>query len=333
MVVAEGLRLRVSRHFHHSTLGLFDRGDPQLQLHEYICEGTPGTGFIVRRTDSHSYRRFVAECRKRTKQNILTLLLGKEPNFNKERQRVEAAVANCTDGKKRRFLNAYLGVLPLAKEEELLQRVERAIKERIEKRPNHALVSVLMHYKSSIATIEHDFRLAQMDATEGLTPAQLTAWTHLVECFKQLVDARRVWSVYTVDNAPSYKQVFFDMGMFDYIKSPLLTPVMRDYTGMRYYLYPMGVVVSRTSIDFDVHGWKEIKVASGEVELSTLAIRPQMHSKHRRKMSDALSTLYGASRNKLGELFFSGLEARFYTNHAEPAIAFAAAVEEWKKVM
>ena len=90
-MVADGLRLPVSRHFYYSSFAVRGRHDsPQLRV--YICEGTPGTGFFVRNTESRSYMRFVAERKKNLKQNPLTLLAGREPNFDKEMARVESAL-------------------------------------------------------------------------------------------------------------------------------------------------------------------------------------------------------------------------------------------------
>ena len=256
----------------------------------------------------------------------------------KEALRVENAIKACTDEEKERILSSYLHVIGLAREEELLQRVVRSIKNQIERKPSKSLVSVLMHYKSSIAGMEHDVSAVQLDYAASMSDAQKESWNQVVEAFQRLVNARRVWSVYIEDGEQSYQQVFFDMGIFDYVKSPGFTPLMRDYKGTHYYIYPVGMVVARSSVDFDFYSWKEMEFQAGDVDISTLAVRPQLygHQKKKRRhrhFTDALSTLYGASRAQvLGELYLPKLETRFFVNHVEPVQEFVNALESYKKV-
>lgn len=337
MTVADGLRVPISRHFYYSTFGV--RGRYATGAHmggQFVCEGTPGTGFFIRNTESHSYRRFVTACRKRNDQNVLTLLLGKEPNFDKEYARVDNAFAGIEDENKRRILSSYQNVLGLAKEEELLQRIVRAVKDKMGHKPNKRLVSVLTHYKSSIASLERDVRSAQYNYANHLSEEQAADWAKVVETFHLLVDSRRVWSVYTDEGMSAYKQVFFDMGIFDYVQSPGDTPVMRDYRDLHYYLYPDGVVAARSSVDFDFREWNDVDVQFNVVDISTLAVRPKFNShkkgnKHGSSHTDALSTLYGTTRQQVvGELYFPQLDIHFYVNHTGPAEDFARAVGAYK---
>lgn len=338
MTVAEGLRLPVSRHFSYSTFAVRGRYDNSSNLSLFVVEGVPGTGFFVRNSESHSYRRFVSAAQRKNEQNFLTLLLGKEPNFDKEYKRANDAYDKAKNDQERKILSSYQNVISLARDEEQLQRIVRAIKDKMGNHPNKSMVSVLSHYKSSIASLERDVYSAQINYGKILNEEQLKAWEKVVDAFHLLVESRRVWSVFLDNGNPSYQQVFFDMGVFDYIKLPGDTPVMRDYDGIHYYLYPDGMVVSRSSVDFDFHPWSEIDIDFSVVDISTLAVRPQFNShkrsKHRGTATDALSTLYGTTRAQVvGELRIAQLERRFYVNHTGPAEDFAKAIKEWKEVM
>lgn len=336
VTVAEGLRLPVSRHFHYSTFAVRGRHESGTHLSMFVVEGTPGTGFFVRNSESHSYRRFVVESQKKNQQSFLTLLLRKEPDFEREYKRVNEAFGKVKNEQERRILSCYQNVLGLARDEEQLQRIVRAIKDRIEDKPSKSLVSVLSHYKSSIASLEHDAAAAQLSYGRLLDEEQLAAWGKVVDAFHLIVESRRVWSVFTEDGKPAYKQVFFDMGVFDYIKSPGETPVMRDYNGVHYYLYPDGMVVGRSSVDFDFHAWNTLDVNFSVVDISTLAVRPQFnlhkYRKRRHVATDALSTLYGTTRAQVvGEIYIPQIDRKFYVNHTGPAEDFAKALSEWKK--
>lgn len=338
MTVADGLRLPVSRYFYYSSFGVRGRYSTTSHLGgQFICEGTPGTGFFIRNTESHSYRRFVTACREKNEQNVFTLLLGKKPDFDKEYKRVDAVFAGVDNEKKRNILSSYQNVLSLAKEDELLQRIVRAVKDKMGHKPSKRYTSVLTHYKSSIASLERDARSAQINYANIMSKEQATDWGKVVDAFHLLVNSRRVWSVYDDGGNPAYQQVFFDMGIFDYILSPGDTPVMRDYRGVHYYFYPDGMIAARSSVDFDFVEFKDIEVRFSVVDISTLGVRPQFNSykrakKHHGNHTDALSTLYGTSRQQVvGELYFPKYDLRFFVNHTGPAEDFVKAIYEYKK--
>lgn len=337
MTVADGVRLPVSRHFYYSTFGVRGRHDNIARTGNYVCSGTPGTGFFIHSSESHSYRRYVNEMRSKLNQNLLTLLLRREPNFDRELKRVNDAYANIQDEERVRILSSYQNVLALAKEEELLQRVVRGIKDKMGNHPNKMMVSILSHYKSSIATLEHDVKGTQIQSGADLDEASLAAWTKVVDAFHLLVESRRVWSVYMDGDSQAYEQVFFDMGIFNYIQSPGDTPMMTDHLGRRYFLYPKGMIAARSSVDFDVYSWKDLEVKFHVVDITTLAVRPNFNSHHsgkkkrRHSHNDALSTLYGTTRAQVvGEITIPKLELRFFVNHTGPAEDFVKALDEFK---
>ena len=335
MLVAEGLRVPVSRHFHYSTFGVRSRYDNHTSLSLYIVEGKPGTGFFVRNSESHSYRRFVNESKKALKQNMMTLLLRREPDFGRESKLVDEWFVKAKNEGEKHILSHYQNVISLAKDEELLQRIVRAVKDKMGDRSRKSMVSVISHYKSSIANLERDVRSAQIDYASQMDEVQAAAWQKVVDAFHLLVESRRVWSVYRDGDVPAYQQVFFDMGVFDYILVPGDTPVMRDHTGMHYYLLPDGLVAARSSVDFDFIPLEELEVEFNVVDISTLAVRPQFNShKHRRASgTDALSTLYGVSRAQVvGELYLPQIDRRWFVNHTGPAEDFVKAVKDFRTV-
>lgn len=330
--MAEGLRLPVSRHFYYSLFGVRGRYESMSVSGRYICPGTPGTGFFVHSSDSHSYRHFVQDNRKRMKQNIFTLLFGKEPNFEKEYKRIQASYGGEISEEKKRILSSYENVVALAKDEELLQRVVRAIKDRMHSRTDKVLVSVLAHYKSTIATLEHDVKAAQVNFARLMKEEEIEAWKRVVEAFEEIVESRRVWSVYIEDGVQKYEQVWFDIGIFDYIQSPGDTPVIRDHKGIHYYLYPLGILEARSSVDFDIYGWGNLDVHFAAVDISSLAVRPQF-GKRKKGKNEALTTLYGVTRAQVvGELSIPNLGLRFFVNHRSPVANFVKALEEYLKI-
>lgn len=327
--VSAGLRLPVARHFVYTTFGVRGRYDTITRTGNYVCSGEPGTGFFAHPSDSRTYRHFVADERKKLKQSLLTLLMHKEPDLGKEYDRAGEAVKGETNTDKRRILASYQNVVSLAKEEEQLQRIVRSVKDYIKQKGSSENSSILTHYKSSIASLEHDVKAAQLNIKNELSEERLEEWGKVVAAFDLIANSRRVWSVYYEDGADCYAQVFFDLGIFDYIQSPFDTPLMRDHRGMRYFLYPKGIVAARSNIDFDIHPWSKLNVRFGVVDISTLGTRPQFntHNKKKQRNTDALSNLYGTTRAQVvGEVLISELDLRFFVNHTGPAEDFVKAL-------
>ena len=167
----------------------------------------------------------------------------------------------------------------------------------------------------------------------------MTAWNKVIEAFREVVNSRRIWSVYSDKDEQVYEQVFFDMGVFDYIKSKGDTPIMRDHRGIRYYLYPFGIVAASSTVDFDCYSWKDTEVCYNDVDISTLVANHLFSGntpkhKHHAKYSDALSTLYGTTHNQVvGSLSFSKLDALFFVNHTGPTSNLVKALNEFKQLL
>ncbi|MBQ9639426.1 MAG: hypothetical protein IJV22_07715 [Bacteroidales bacterium] len=334
--VSDEVVLPISRHFYYNAFGVRGRYEVISSAGSYLCTHEPGVGFFVRPNDSRTYQQFVHEIRDKQRQNFLSLLLRKEPNLDKIIEQAEHALKQAS-GLKRDMLSAYINCLLMLKDDELQERIIRAIKDRVkEKRESH-MVSLLSHYKSIVKTLEHDIRSAQRNIKDELNEDQLGKWEKVVKAFHGLVDARRLWSV--EDNEAtgkaSFHQVFADMGIFQFIQSPFDTPLLRDHRGNLYYLYPTGIVRARSAIDFDFIGIDQFKVVGNVVDMSTMTYRPSFNAKRKHKHhasthTDALSTLYGtSSAHVLGELSIPEIGLRLYCNRTGPVEDFTKAFNEY----
>lgn len=333
-LVAEDLYVWVSRHPADTNFGVRGRHETVVKNGLYVCTGTPGTGFFARDTDSHSYHKFVSAIRKSRKNTLPKLLLGKEFSYAKELARVEQALAEPNDERRNLILSHYQNALQLAKDNDFLERIVRAIKDRMNISPDKFLSSVMAHYKSTIATQYREIQGTQLHIDNYVPADVMEAWGKVIEAFKKLSNTRRIWCVVTDDDRQYYEQVFFDMGIFDFIQSPYDTPVLRDSNGGCYYLYPDMLVAAHDSVDFTTHQLRDIGFEYALVDLNTidgtfdvLSNHRQGGHKHHRHHSDALSTLYGMSRSQqVGQLFIPQLNLTFFCN--KPAI-----VEEFVRVM
>ena len=156
-------------------------------------------------------------------------------------------------------------------------------------RPNKTLTSILSHYKSRIATLQHEVKSAQININEFMNGEALAEWGHVVEEFGKLVDSRRLWHVEYDGSRCYYHQVFFDMGIFDFVQSPFDTPVMRDSSGTHYYLYPTGLIKAQSSVDFEMIPIEDLNLEYGVVDLNTLENRPDFYGARKKGKKKEIS--------------------------------------------
>ena len=313
--VADGLHVNISNHFFYTDFGVRDSGEIRYSGRRYIVTGTPGTGFIERESESHSYHTFVRKHVAEMKPSYLRMLLGKEPNFDKALAAANKALAATAEPYRRQLLECYVNALTVAQKEERMQRVIRGIKDKMGHRSNKFMVSVMSHYKNKIRQLEHDMNSVIWHVKDHCSPESYEAYSRVVEAFTRVASCRRIW-FFDPKHRNSYSQVFFDMGVFDYIRNEAFLPLMRDPEGVHYYLLPDAMVVARSHVDFDVVPLKTLTIVSQELAIE--------------EPNEALLGQLGdaASMIKIPEF-----NLNFYFNHVHAVVDFVRAVDRLKETL
>lgn len=313
--VADGLHVMISNHFYYNDFGIRDSRETRYSGRRYIVTGTPGTGFIERESESHSYHTFVRKSVAAMKPTYLRFVLGKEPSFSKALGEANKALASISDPYRRGLLESYVNALTVASKEERMQRVIRGIKDKMGHHSNKFMVSVMSHYKNKIRQLEHDMDSVIWHVKDHCSPQTFEAYCDAVQAFTRVASCRRIW-FYDPMRRKSYSQVFFDMGVFDYIHHEAFLPVMRDPAGVHYYLLPDAMVVARSHVDFDVVPLKTLTIVSQElaIEEPNEALLGQM--------GDAASMI------KIPEF-----NLNFYFNHVHAVVDFVNAVDRLKATL
>lgn len=308
--VTEGLYIKQPQHFYYTDFGVRDSGNGQQGGRRYICTGTPGTGFVERESESHSYHEYVRKQLARQKPNYWRLLFNLEPSYSKELERASVALSRADDPLKRRILECYVNALGIGRTEERIERIIRGIKDKIGHRSNKFLVSVMSHYKSKISTLEHDMRSVELDVKDICTPEQYEAYVKMVEAFVKVAACRRIWHL-NEDVRQRYVQVYFDLGIFDFIRFEHFLPIIRDSRGLTYYLLPTHLLVARSTVDFDLVPLKDLTIVCQE-----LAIEETVEVVSSR-LGDAASMVRIPS-----------LDQTWYFNHVRAVMHFVGAYDE-----
>ena len=348
----------MSNHYCPTLFGIRGHYESSYKSGQYVESGSPGTGFFIRASSSHSYKSFCSAEKAKLTHSYWDLLRGREFSFDEEITRANKALRETTDETKARILESYVNVLPLAKEAEEGERIIEGIKELGHKR--HKLTTYQTHvissYKSRIARLGHDVRDIQLSIPNLCSEERYNQFANVVIAFTEMASGHRIWhsreSYEGLDNA--FEQVYFDLGIFNFIQAPLMTPLMRDSVGQYHFLYPDFWVASRSATDFDVHNLKDLTFLSREVPYEMIAnmvlssyadINESSTVRHHRdyeqygsgllvnKDTVATNEMEKESRMRervVGELYIPELKLRYYVRDVRALKKFANALTTYK---
>ena len=314
--VGDGLHIKVSKHFFYDDFGVRDFNEMGHYGRRFICAGTPGTGFIERDSESHSYHEFVRHHMAVQHPKYLNLLFDKEPNYERELKRAKELLHNTTDERKREIVDCYINALTIGRMEEEMQRIIRGVKDKMGHNHKKHLVSIISHFKRRIAQLERDMSSVEYHLEKHYSDETWQAYEAAVEAFSAMVHrCRRVW--HRNDKAAdNFKQVFFDLGIFDFIRADCFMPMMRDSEGVSYYLLPDAVIVARSSVDFDILPLKTLTMVCQETAIE--------------ETTELLSSRVGDAACMI---LIPGLNLTFYFNHARVVVDFVQAVDKLKATL
>ena len=313
--VADGLHVRLSNHYRYSDFGIRESGEMRFSGHRFVASDTPGLGFIERESESHSYHQFVRKQLAGQRLSYWKMLMGKEPNFARALKESNQALADATDPRKRDLLECYVNSLTVASKEEYAQRVVRAIKDKMGHRSNRFMSSVISHYKSKIRQMEHAMYAVQWNVKDRCSPETYEAYCEMVDAFTRVASCRRIWQ-HDIRKSRQYDQVYFDLGVFDYIRSDTYLPLMRDNQGRQMYLLPDTMIIARSAVDFDVLPLKTLTIVCQELAI----VEPT---------EDMLSSIGDAA----SMIEIPELNLNFYFNHYHAIRDFVRALDKLKSTL
>lgn len=358
--IAKGLTVWVSNHYCPTLFGIRGHYESSYKSGQYVECGAPGTGFFVRNSSSHSYKNFCKEERAKLVPQYKNMVQGKEFSFEKEIDRVTKAKEENTDPIRDMILESYLNVLPLAKEAEEAERYVNGIKELSHHR--HHLTSYQSHVmsgiKSKIARLGHDVRDIQLYIPKLCGEELYQQFADVAKQFTQVASSHRIWSVrenYEGLEA-AFTQVYFDLGIFNFIQAPLMTPMMRDAEGRKIFFYPEFVIRAKDSVDFEVFEMKSLTFLFREVPydmISNMVIdsyydvddsssSTRLHRRNYEQFGDgllvnkdskALNDMEEETKIRervVGELYVPEMKMRYYVREVKALRTFVHTLNEYK---
>ena len=358
--IAKGLTVWVSNHYCPTLFGIRGHYESSYKSGQYVECGAPGTGFFVRNSSSHSYKNFCKEERAKLVPQYKNMVQGKEFSFEKEIERVTKAKEENTNPIRDMILESYLNVLPLAKEAEEAERYVNGIKELSHHR--HHLTSYQSHVmsgiKSKIARLGHDVRDIQLYIPKLCGEELYQQFAEVAKQFTQVASSHRIWSVrenYEGLEA-AFTQVYFDLGIFNFIQAPLMTPMMRDAEGRKIFFYPEFVIRAKDSVDFEVFEMKSLTFLFREVpydmtsnmvidsyyDVDDSSSSTRLHRRNYEQFGDgllvnkdskALNDMEEETKIRervVGELYVPEMKMRYYVRDVKALRTFVHTLNEYK---
>ena len=314
--VSQGNYMFVTNHYVYTDFGVRHIGEMKHYGRRYVSPHTPGTGFLEHDSESHSYHQYVRDLVALEQPSYWRMLTGKEPDYDRELKLARKALAEETDPRKREILDCYVNALGVGRNAQRMERVVRAVKEKMHRHHhNKYYVSLASHYKSRVSQIGHDMTAVEYHLKDHYSPEVMAAYEKVMEAFAGLAKCRRIWH-YNEKSREHFKQVFFDYGIFDFIQSGGFMPIMRDGDGVHYYILPDSIIVARSSLDFDIVPLKGLTIVSQE-----LAIEETV---------EVVSSQLGDAASMIR---IPDLNLTFYFNHVRAIVGFVHAIDELKKVL
>lgn len=358
--VTPHFKVWVSNHYRPSVFGIRGKYETTYKSGQYVEMCSPGTGFFVRSGATGAYKSFCAKERAKLKKSYWDMVQGREFDFDTEMARVAEQQSLSKDPITDKILESYANVLPLAKEAELNERKMDGMKRLSKRRGKLSSYQshILSNIKSNIATSEHKVRGIQLTVPQWLGEERYKEFAPVVMEFAQMAHSHRIWFSRESygDTGKAMQQVFFDLGIFNYIQAPLMTPLMRDGQGNMLFWYPDFVIVARDAVDFDVYDIKDVDATYREVPydmisaqvLESYASDDEDHHSHHRNYDDygeglltsvdTMSTGESSSDHHrrsrvVGELYVEfprDLHFRFYLHDSSRTKHFVSALKKYQ---
>ena len=355
--LSKNLGAWVSNYYQPSQFGIRGRFVEGYRIGQYVEMDAPGTGFFARNSSSHTYRTFVRMQVKKRKSNYWKLLTGRQFSFDKEMKRATEVMTTTENDGQRRILETYVNVLAKAREAEYLARAVTAVKRMVKSGTlRRYYSSILSSMKSKYARLDHEARSLELSLQDYYGQEALDSFVPVAQAFAKASESHRIWHIDGQGEGSAAHQVFFDLGIFDYIQSPTLTPLMRDSHGNKYFIYPEHIIVARSTTDFDILSLKDLSFIFRELPYDTVldmmapneyadyVQRHRHHHHHHPRVSDEKGNLLIPSGDHhddgdsskvryrvVGELFIPQLNLRFCSQGIKEMNTFVNVMNEYKE--
>ena len=160
------------------------------------------------------------------------------------------------------IIQNYISCTELSRKADEIEAIIEALKKKIEKKTNSQLEEQLEKYEAELLKIASELDEVQLDVDKDLNDVEKWQYSALCESFEKILSCKKIWLIASfarntglkssVETTVERKEMNFDTGVFNYIKSSFNIPMLRDLSGNIYYLYPRYIIKTQLFMNFEV---------------------------------------------------------------------------------
>lgn len=256
--------VRVSNAPYQNSFEVESRYDRQWNILGFLPVRYPGCGIFIHASASHTYQRREQALRDAFAPTYWNVLKPQQPSYASLTGRVEHALALNQDSFASAILEFYRNKLLLAREIDHWGRYQQALR-RAMRRSNdqHRYSAAMKNCRRILETAEKKSLALSFPFDSFYSEEQMQAFATFVKAFHDVCNVHHIWDTSYHDNCGDHDRVFFDLGSFCYIASPVPLPRMCDSHGGVYYIFPDRVLCVRTPYDFDTVMLRDMDIRCG----------------------------------------------------------------------
>ena len=163
---------------------------------------------------------------------------------------------------KKTILQNFIACTELSRKADETEAIIEALKKKIEKKNDSKLKAQLEKYETELLNKTKELENIQLDVDNDLNEAEKSKYSDLCENFEKILSCKKIWleissKPNTTANSSfkiisNRKEINFEVGIFNYIKSSFDISVLRDLEGNSYYIYPRYIIKAQSFANFEV---------------------------------------------------------------------------------
>lgn len=200
---------------------------------------------------------------------IITAILANSSKKKKVEQFIQskidlakAAIEQATNPIQKTILQSFVSCVELSKKADEKEAIINALQTKLAKKENIILQEQLIQYEAELSNLYKELEKVQFDADKNLSDIEKQQFSKLCDSFENLLECQKTWIITSSNKSTELKfpdsssvnreVITFDTGVFNYIKSNFDIPMLRDNTGIIYYIYPQFIIKAVSFCDFQI---------------------------------------------------------------------------------
>ncbi len=186
----------------------------------------------------------------------------KQQLFNQQIDTAKKTYSQASNQIQKDILQNFISCYQLNNRASETEAIIDSLKKKLERKPSEELENQLKIHEMKLAEIETELKEVQIDVDKDLTDDEKRQYSILCESFEKLLDSHKTWIITSsiknteLKSSAAYsierKEVKFDIGVFNFIKSSFDIPILRDLNDYTYYIYPRYVIRVLSFANFEV---------------------------------------------------------------------------------